>query len=319
MESQSIPITRVLLVGANGTLGSAILRQLELAGHFQVSILRRSGSTSAAPNTAVQVISVSREFHLEELEAAVAGQDAVVAAFPLKDVSQHLRLLEAAFRSRVRRYIPADFGSCDAASAQAQAHLQLYRDKTAVGDMCEMLAEKASEDDSNPFTWTSIVCGHFFDYGLRDGLLHFDLSTRKAQILDGGDIKASTSTLARVAESVVRVLEHPGVSRNRVIYVQSFCPTQLEILASLERVTGTKWRTQHLDSNAYLKRESRRLAEGDRGAIEEIVFVLGTVNADWTRKDNFAMKLLGLEDEKLDDVVSNVVTAHASKAQENTC
>ena len=310
--SPSGPITKVLLVGANGTVGSVILEGLVQARCFDVSVLRRSTSTSPPTDAAVRTVSVSPDLPLDELTAACEGQDAVVAAFPLKDVSQHLRLVEAAFRAGVRRFIPADYGSCDAASPQPQHHLKLYRDKTLVRDKCETLGEHAARD-GKPFTWTSIICGHFFDYGLEGGLLHFNLDTHKAQILDGGDIKASASTLRRVAESVVAVLQRLDVTRNRAVYVQSFCPTQLEVLAALERATGTAWHTQHLDSNAYLERQSKLLAEGDHEATEEIVFVLGTVDADWTTRDGFAMELLGLQDEKLDDVVAAVVAKHKAK------
>lgn len=313
--ASSAPIKKVCLVGANGTVGSVIAKELVKAGCFDVSVLRRSNSSSPSP-AGVTEIPISPALGLEELTKALTGQDAVVAAFPLKDVSEHLRLVDAAFNAGVRRYIPADYGSCDAASPQAQHHLKLYRDKTAVRVHCEELAEKASEDPTgaSPFTWTSIICGHFFDFGLRSGLLHFNIDTEKAQILDAGDIKASASTLRRVGESVVRVLQRHEATRNRAVYVQSFCPTQLEILASLERATGNKWHTQHLDSNAFLERESKRLAAGDHEALEEIVFVLGTVDADWTRKDGYAMKLLGLEDENLDEVICEVVAAHKTKA-----
>ncbi|TWU72675.1 hypothetical protein ED733_003081 [Metarhizium rileyi] len=309
------PITKVCLVGANGTVGSVIAKQLVQAGCFDVSVLRRSNSSSTAPVSVVE-IPVSPSLGLEELTRALKGQDAVVAAFPLRDLSEHLRLVEAAFDAGVRRYIPADYGSCDAASPQAQHHLKLYRDKTAVRKKCEELAQRAAEDPTgaSPFTWTSIICGHFFDYGLRSGLLHFNMDTEEAQILDAGDIKASASTLGRVGESVVRVLQRHEASRNRAVYVQSFCPTQLEILASLERATGSKWHTQHLDSNAFLERESKRLEDGDNEALEEIVFVLGTVDADWTRKGEYAMDLLGLQDENLDQVVREVVAAHGAKA-----
>ncbi|KAK2594477.1 hypothetical protein QQS21_007824 [Conoideocrella luteorostrata] len=308
-------IKNVCLVGASGNVGSIITQGLLASSSFTVSILRRTNSSSASP-TGVREIPVSPALSLEELTAALKGQDAVVAAFPLKDVSEHLRLVEAAYNAGVRRYIPADYGSCDAASPQAQHHLKLYRDKTAVRVRCEELAKMAAQDatGSSPFTWTSIICGHFFDYGLRSGLLHFNIDEEKAQILDAGDVKASASTLTRVAEGVVRVLQRPDVTKNRAVYIQSFCPTQLEILASLERATGRKWHTQHLDSNAFLQRESKKLAGGDHEATEEIVFVLGTVDADWTRKEEFAMELLGLEDEDLDKVVARVVTDHKVKA-----
>ncbi|ODA81384.1 hypothetical protein RJ55_04349 [Drechmeria coniospora] len=310
--ASSQPIKKVLLVGAHGAVGRVILEALVQAACFEISVLRRSTSASPIAAAGISQINVLPDMSLDELTAACAGQDAVIAAFNLRDVSQHLRLVEAASGAGVKRYIPADYGSCDAASPRAQHRLKLYRDKTLVREKCESLAEKATRE-GGPFSWTSIICGHFFDHGLHDGLLHFDLGAHKAQILDDGNIKASASTLARVAEAVVRVLQRAAATRNRAVFVQSFCPTQLEILASLERATANKWRTQHLDSNAFLDRQSRRLADGHHDATEEIVFVLGTVDADWTHKDGFAMDLLGLENENLDEVVAAIVADHAKR------
>jgi hypothetical protein len=37
--------------------------------------------------------------------------------------------------------------------------------------------------------------------------------------------------------------------------------------------------------------------------------VLGAIDGDWEKKDGFAMKALGLENEDLDDIVAKVVAA----------
>lgn len=306
-------IQKVLLVGANGSLGTVVLDALVQA-NFAVSVLIRSNSASEPAHSAsIAKIPISPEMQLDELVTALTGQDAVVAAFPLKDVNQHLRLVEAAYRAGVKRYIPADYGSCDAASAQAQKHLQLYRDKHLVQLKCEKLGESAAADGKGPFTWTSIVCGHFFDWGLHNNYFHLDLDTQTALILDAGDTKASASTLGRVAETVVRVLQRAEETKNRFVFVQSFCPTALEVVAALERATGSSWKKQHVDSNGVLAREQKKLEEGDAHAVHDIVFVLGNVNADWTLRKEFAMDLLDLKDESLDDVVKRVVEEHQQK------
>lgn len=303
----AVPIKKVCLVGANGSLGSVILDALVHASSFDVSAIVRSNSSSEPSHSAsVNKIPVSPELGLDELTSALAGQDAVIAAFPLKDVNQHLRLVEAAYNAGVRRYIPADYGSCDAASPRAQKHLQLYRDKNTVQKKCEEYGSTADQDGV-PFTWTSIVCGHFFDWGLHNNYLRFDIENHTALILDNGDMKASASTLPRVAETVVRVLLQPEDTRNRFVFVQSFCPTPLEVLAALERATGTNWKKQHVDSNGFMNRKQAELDAGDNHAVHDIVFVLGAVDADWTRRKEFAMDLLGLKEENLDDVVADVV------------
>jgi hypothetical protein len=308
-------LKKVCLVGANGSLGKVLLKGLVEASCFDISILRRSNSTSttdASLPAPLNVLSVSPEYPIDELVSVFRGQDAVVLSFRMNDVQQHLRIVEAAFKAGVKRVVPSDWGSCDAASRQAQDRLQIYRDKNRVQMRCEDLAASAATEGGGGgvFTWSSIVCGHFFDEGLRDGLLHFNLDTHTAQILDGGAIKASASTLRRIAESLVRTLQRPDPTANRKLYVQSFCPTQLEIYASLERATGKVWHQQSVDSNAFLDRETRRLREGHKDAEEHIVFVLGTVDADWTTREGFAMGVLGLEDENMDEVIDEVVAMH---------
>lgn len=309
----SAPIQKVCLVGANGSLGSVILDALVTAGTFSVSVLVRASSTSTPAHAdTVTYIPIAPAFDGPELARLLVGQDAVVAAFPVQDVGQHLRLAEAAYAAGVRRYIPADYGSCDARSPQAQRHLRLYRDKAAVQARCEALAGTAARDRV-PFTWTSVVSGHFFDWGLRNNYLHLDVANRKALVLDAGVTKASASTLPRVAATVVRVLQRADATRNRFVFVQSFCPTPLELVAALERATGHPWHTAHVDSNGFLDRETKALEQGDEHAVHNIVFVLGAVDADWTRRDEFAMDLLGFEDEDLDAVVRDVVNDMRAK------
>lgn len=300
-------LNKVCLVGANGRLGSVLLDGLVASNSFTISILKRASSTSTpAHASSVTQIPVPDSLPLEELTEALHGQDAVIAAFPLKDVSQHLRLVEASLRAGVKRFIPADFGSCDAASDNAKRILKLYRDKDMVREKCEQLA--AHNPDS--FSWTALVCGHFFDWALRDGLLHTNLDTHVAQLLDGGTTPASASTLRRVTEATVAVLRNPDATRNRKLYVQSFAPTQLEVVAALEKATGTEWKKEFLDSKEFVARHQAAADGGDHEAIEEIVFVLGALEADWREKDGFAMNLLGLQDEDLDRVVADVVAAY---------
>ncbi|KJZ75425.1 hypothetical protein HIM_05121 [Hirsutella minnesotensis 3608] len=95
MAAACRPIKKVCLIGANGTLGSVILDCLIEAAKFDVTILRRhssSSTTQAAHVPLVREVAISPHLGLEELTAALQGQDAVIAAFPPDDVSQHLRL-----------------------------------------------------------------------------------------------------------------------------------------------------------------------------------------------------------------------------------
>ena len=61
-------------------------------------------------------------------------------------------------KAGVQRMVPADFGSVDSSSPWTQELVPLYVEKTRLR---ERLVELANENEH--FTWTSLVCGHFFD------------------------------------------------------------------------------------------------------------------------------------------------------------
>ena len=155
--------------------------------------------------------------------------------------------------------------------------------------------------------------GHFFDWGLGNGFLHFyfdDQKKPRAHILGSGDEKSSQATLDQVARAVVNILtgseERLEKTRNQVVMLQSFCVSQNEVVETLEKVTGKKFEREYVDAEEYIKERKEVADKGGEGAaeaIEDLVFALGVVEGDWTRKEEYAMELLGLEEEDLEAVV----------------
>ncbi|GKT82166.1 nmrA-like family protein [Colletotrichum tofieldiae] len=189
--------------------------------------------------------------------------------------------------------MPADFGSID---ADNPAHGNSSRSQELA--------------DKNPnFAWTGIVCGHFFDWGVKEGFLHAYLDKKKIDVIDGGNIKASVATLPRVGEAVVRILNLgvTEVTKNKTLFIQSFCITQNELLHSLEKATGSKWTVNKVESESFIEEHKKKADAGDAEAIEDLVFAVGQLDANWTKRADFAMKPLGLEDEDLDAVITEVV------------
>jgi uncharacterized protein YbjT (DUF2867 family) len=295
-------IRNVTLIGANGKLGPAILKALLSAGAFTLTVLSRLSSKSVYPDS-VHVTYISDEPPIQELVDALQGQDAIVVSFAGSKSDLQIRLADAAAQAGVKRFVPADFGSCDSSSPRALDLVPLYRAKQKVRQHLEQLASCSS------LSWTSLVCGHFFDYGLKSGLLQFDVNAHKVRIFDGGNIKWSATTIDTIATAVVRVLQKEGETMNRMLYIQSFCITQNEVLRSLERVSGHDWQFEDVDSEDYIK-EVKREADRDPGnaeAIENLVSVVGIVDANWESKGDFANGLLGVEDEDLDQVIKKVL------------
>ncbi|KAK8065784.1 hypothetical protein PG997_012531 [Apiospora hydei] len=300
-------IKNVALLGATGDLGAPMLKVLIAAGTFHIMVVQRRSSKSAPPpDPSVRIVTVDDDMSLESLREALQGQDAVIASFRPRDVDVHLRLADAAAAAGVKRFVPADFGSCDSSSERVQELVPLFLAKVRVRERLQKLAA-----EKPGFTWTSLVTGHLFDWGLRENFLHFNLKTRTADILDDGKYRSSTSTLERVSEAVVKVLQNEEVGRNKMLFVQSFCVSQLDVLASLEKATGDKWKVNWLGSEQFIKESKAKADAGDKEAVEDLVFALGAVDGDWEGKDDFAMATLGLRNEDLDEVVQRVVSETA--------
>lgn len=295
-------IKNVSLVGANGNLGSKVLEALVAAGDFRVTVIKRKSSNST-PSQPVRIVEVSDDWTLEELRDSLKGEDAAIACFPLRNVDDHLRLADAAQAAGVQRFIPADYGSVDSRSDYARKLVKLFDNKVKVRERLEAL----SAESGGRFTWTSLVCGHFFDWGLTNGFLHFYPEEKRADILGDGTRKSSNSTLAQVSTALVRVLQKPEETKNRVLMVQSFCVSQLDILRSLEEATGSKWDASYEEIDSFVARHKARADAGNKDSIEDLVFALGVIEGNWEEKEDFAMDLLGLQNEDLDQVVKAVV------------
>ncbi|KAI0452606.1 hypothetical protein F5B21DRAFT_331762 [Xylaria acuta] len=222
-------ITNVVLAGATGNLGPAILEQLLKAG-FKVTVLTRQGSTHELP-ASVTVKAVDYD-SVESLTAALQGQDAVVSTLGIAALSKQLNLVEAAVKASVKRFIPSEFGS-DTTNAK-NAGLAVFGQKVAAH---KALVKEAANGN---ISYTTIITGPFFDWCLEAGLI---LNTKEKSIplYDGGERHFSATTLESVGKAVAGVLKKPEETKNRAVYVQDAAPTLKQIKAVAEKVTGTAW------------------------------------------------------------------------------
>lgn len=306
-------LNRIALVGANGKLGPSILHALIAANSFEVTVLTRQSSKSTYPST-VHVSRISEDPSVAELTSVLKGQDALVVAFAGSNDDLQIRYADAAAAAGVKRFIPADFGSCDSSSPRALELVPLYRAKQKVRRHLQTLAASSSSSEAARLSWTSLVCGHLFDWGLTTGFLQYDLPARRARIFDGGDVKFSASTMERVALATVRCLQREEETRDRMMFVQSLCVSQNEVLEALERVTpGEKWEVEHVSSEDFIRETKKEMEQDpkDAEAVESMVSVVGIVDSNWENNEDFANPLLGLEDEDLDLLVRKITTDHS--------
>ncbi|KNG47989.1 NAD(P)-binding protein [Stemphylium lycopersici] len=300
-------ITNVAIIGGTGTLGAPVLNALK-ASQLDIFVLNRQTSKSVYPKT--KVITVPDNLDVDGVAKALRENkiDALIITIAGSHVESQKKLIDAAFKGGVKRVMPAEFGSCDSADDKTNEILPLMMGKKLVRDYLITLEGKERGDGMDKFTWTSLITGHFFDWGLTCGLLNFDVKGRKAYILDGGNIKFSASNLDFIGKAVIKILEKPDETANKILYVHSHYVTQLEVLDALEKATGDKFERIEQNSEEELKVSRPKMLSGDGEAREEVVAVWGVVAADWKKKDTFANSLLGLQEENLDEAVRRVVS-----------
>ncbi|TGJ87303.1 hypothetical protein E0Z10_g1444 [Xylaria hypoxylon] len=222
-------IKNVVLAGATGNLGPAILEQL-VKGGFHVTVFTRKSSSNEYPPS-VTITPVDYD-SVESLTAALQGQDAVVSTLGSAGFSKQLNLIEAAVKANVKRFIPSEFGSDT--SNPKNAGLPVFADKITVQ---KALVKEAANGN---ISYTYIYTGPFFDWGLKVGFV-LNVSEKSIALYDGGERNFSTTTLGSVGKAVVGVLKKPDETKNRKVYVQDAAPTLKQLKAVAEKVTGAAW------------------------------------------------------------------------------
>ena len=155
MTATDTALTKVLLIGAGGNLGTAILNAFTSDARFTVSILTRKSSKSTFSSN-LTIHRVSDDYPEPELLSAFKGQDAIVVAISNASAHKQKDFIDVAVKAGVRRFVPSEFGG-DTANEKASAVLpQLYGKKTEIVNYL-----KGKEKDG--LTWSAFVTGPFFE------------------------------------------------------------------------------------------------------------------------------------------------------------
>jgi hypothetical protein len=138
----------------------------------------------------------------------------------------------------------------------------------------------------------------------------FDLQNRKATYINDGQGKWSTTCFPTVGLAVKNAMIKAEETANKIIYVDSFTVSQKDVVASLEKATGSVWEATHVDGEQQKKTGLEKLSKGDFGGAP---LLLSYINAVEGHGGNYATykqtsnELLGLPKENLDEVVAEIV------------
>lgn len=284
---------------ATGKIGQKIVTRLLATGLFTVTILTRgTAGKTFPPETTVTTVDYES---VESIELALRGQDALVSAMAFEAIHEQRNLVIAAANVGVKRMIPSEYGN-DLLNPKLEA-FPIYKPKIAIRRLCE---EKAAEKP--PFSWTTIQNASFLG---PDWTLDFivDVTKRKADIKDGGDVQFCAATYDDIAQAVVGILTHLEETANRPVRITSVVTTQNEIIRIAKELGAPDdWDLTYSKTDDLEIEALRRWEEGDHS--EEVIAMFinrAFIGKGWGGffpvRDT---KLLGIEEDnqKLRDTIA---------------
>jgi uncharacterized protein YbjT (DUF2867 family) len=269
---------------AGGNLGPSILNAFLHNSSFNTTVLSREGSSSTFPS-GVKVVRANYD-SIDSLKKAFEGQDVVISLVAGAVLGDQNKLIDAAIAAGVKRFLPSEFGS-NTEDPRTRAIVPVFEAKLGT---VNYLKSKESE-----ISWTSIVNGPFFDWGLKVGFLGFNAADKAATLYDNGAATFSTTNLHTIGLAVVKALENAEATKNQYVYISGFQTSQKQILEAAEKITGQKWTVTNASSKATIEEGRAKLAKGDFSGIGNLI-VGATFGPDEQLGD---LKPAGLWNEKL--------------------
>ncbi|KIY04161.1 uncharacterized protein Z520_00853 [Fonsecaea multimorphosa CBS 102226] len=278
---------RICLIGASGNLGRLILKHLLASPqNFHVSVLSRNSSPAKFPD-GVTVVRVADDYPVAELTRTFKDNsiDVVISAISMMGMHEQYKFIEACLGAGVKRYFPTEFGLDDLPDWLLQLR-DMFKIKHDVRDYL------ISKQDTG-LEWTSICCNAFFEMGIASGFFQLDWKSKKAVLVDGGEPKFVATTLDTVALAVVKAIEKPEVSKNRILLVQDFRTSQREILDAVQqKVPG--WQVENVEYGSWLEKGKEQVRSGDNSALPKLTFGTFAQGNQYEGRPEFGNQVLGL-------------------------
>ncbi|RDW67246.1 aromatic alcohol reductase [Aspergillus mulundensis] len=294
------PYRNILLIGGGGSLGTILLHSLLSEPTFTVTVLTRHTSTSlrSIRATGAKTLTVDATYPESDLVAAFKGQDAIVNAITSFSVSQQRKFIDAAVAAGVKRYVPSEYG-LDNNDARARGLSPVFKEKGQVQDYLR------SKEDSG-LSWTAVACGMWIGWSLRNNFLGLDYANRTMTLTDDGLGLFSTTTLANTALALNRILLSPGATANQIVFLSDFATSQAELVETIERVTGEKWKRKTLNTTEAIPALTEAWNKGDAAAgygLINLGFTKGEYSGHFEGRYEIRNEELGLPGKDLEGVV----------------
>ncbi|EZF34292.1 hypothetical protein TMEN_7489 [Trichophyton mentagrophytes] len=313
-------LKKVAIVGATGTIGQCIVREILKAQKHEVTAITRSASNTVMPE-GVNVAKVDYDNRFT-LVSALRGQDVLIitmASSAPKDIQ--IKLVEAAAEADVPYIIPNGWGLD--ATHPVSDDVFLGPPQRAVYKRIEELGKSA---------WINFVSGFWYEFSLVGGpnAYGFDIDNRSVTFYDDGTARINTSTWDQTGRAVANFLslkekpengedERLTISgfKNKNVFFSSFLVSQKDMFQSILRATGTKeedWKITHEPSEQRYKSAVESFRQGNRDGFVRAMFTRmfypegsGNSAGAFEATNNLQNDLLDLPDEDIDELTKAAI------------
>ncbi|KAJ9658348.1 hypothetical protein H2198_003778 [Neophaeococcomyces mojaviensis] len=284
-NSNATPVKNIAILGPTGNIGIQILKSFleHNASHssspFNIIALTRDSSLAGTkkqlepylnlPHHNIQVKSIDSYTNQSALSALLreTSTEVLISTIATLSTNDQTSIIDACVSSgTVKRFFPSEFGVDTSSRPIVEKNLPVALFKLEVIEYLK----KVASDTRGGFTWSAIICGAFFDWGLKlPGLLTFNLASNEVAVIDGGDVKYEATNIATIGRAVVACLANPKTyeeSAGQYVYINSFTVTQNQVISLIESYTNRTIKRHDVSSVARAE-EARKIME-ENGGLE---------------------------------------------------